>query len=786
MKKQSFYKNTYLPLAVSLMAMLFLMAGCGGDDNDNPAKPSARLKVNQTAVNFGTVKTGTTEKRVLVIMNESDSDAEVQIEISGNNAGLFSAASENFTINAGKSHNLDISFTPQAEGQFSAALKVNDIELTLNGTAAEHLSLIIEPNPLDFDIIKEGASKEQDLTIQNKTSEVITVDGTISGSDASAFSVVNKPATIGANSNATITIEFSASAKKNYSAEMTIDSEGKYKVQLVGRAGKALEFSPASLDFGAVTVGNKKILSLVLENISKSPVSVRDIAIGKNDDNAFAISATPKASELQPGAFDTVKIRFSPEAVESYTAELYLDKEKSIIVPISGDGSTLFEVTPNEDYDFGEVMTGETEEYTIKVKNISSDEIDIEVKFGSSMHPGFNLKEDPSGKLAAGATADVIVEFSPNQEKSYEENLIIESDNTSMTIKVSGSGKKSAQAAQEITAPNVGSGPQIDGTVDGVWSQADWLELELKQLETTITDNTTYNARIKSVHDGQHIYFLVEVEDGTPHEMPNRFEFLGGDPSDDQNWKLNNNGQDGLSFVFNMGGAVDIADRPFSEVGCFVSCHASKSAGNYEGGFYPTKGKTDVWYWKAGTTNPQGMAEDYYAEGPDGDKPNQRNRDKTGSAFADPNFPPTGVKILPYNVPGSDNNGLDKYKFIWASTANSFDTNEINPITGQDWAAGDALAGWVVKEPTNPFYEPVYAKGRHDGTKWIIEFKRLLDTESSNNDDIVFSTGTEVPFSFAYHNDSRKWAKFEWQNFQKMPRPSHYGSSRKVIILKIQ
>ena len=65
-----------------------------------------------------------------------------------------------------------------------------------------------------------------------------------------------------------------------------------------------------------------------------------------------------------------------------------------------------------------------------------------------------------------------------------------------------------------------------------------------------------------------------------------------------------------------------------------------------------------------------------------------------------------------------------------------------------------------------------------------MELKRRLNT--GNADDALFARNSDVPFAFAYFDNTRKYTRFEYAALQQKPAPSHYGSSPEVIYLLIQ
>jgi hypothetical protein len=290
------------------------------------------------------------------------------------------------------------------------------------------------------------------------------------------------------------------------------------------------------------------------------------------------------------------------------------------------------------------------------------------------------------------------------------------------------------------------------------------------------------------MYDNEYVYFLAIVEDDTQNDTPNKIVLTGDDPADDANWSIQTNGQDGIGFIFPITETVTgHKGGDFSVGGCYTACHTAKFITTYESGMYPFQGEVDIWYWKAGTTNPQSHADDYVASGAS----EKRKGDVIGGSFSDENFRDVaaGGNLLPISMPGGDNGGLNKSKHIWDPTSATFDPSANNPGTNQPWKKDDFVSGWKLDVPEQFFPGEGYrgdieAKGVYMNGKWIVEFKRKINTNSSNDDDVVFDTSKDILFSFAFFNNSRKYAEFEYINLSGNPTPGHFGPTTYVITLK--
>jgi hypothetical protein len=446
------------------------------------------------------------------------------------------------------------------------------------------------------------------------------------------------------------------------------------------------------------------------------------------------------------------------------------------------------EVTPRELL-FGTVPVGESATLWLRVRNRTDSALVLAPAITGQDRAFFAIVRQPSGILPAGGTDSLLLRFTPAEARPYQATLLLGSD-PPVEVPLRGTGS-SGGAIVELVAVVASSPPLIDGSADDpLWSLAPPLQLSLTQVEPSSSDRRTFSATLRAAVDNEFLYLLVEVFDPTPHETPNFFRFRGGNPASEANWTLTTEGQDGFALMFPIGAPQNVrgdrAGETFQTVGCAVACHTAATTNAYEGGSYPTYGRIDLWYWKAGTTNPQGFADDYVAEGRDGSSFPEERRGDGGNAFEEPNFPPQGTgPMLPISMAGGNNGGLDPRRFLWQPTSVPFNPQAPNPATGRAWSAGDGVPGWALRAQDRPFASrgDIAARGRYENGRWTIELRRRLNT--GNPDDVVLARGSSVPFSLAYFDNSRKYAPFEYLSLPSPPRPGHFGPTPSVLWLRL-
>lgn len=447
-------------------------------------------------------------------------------------------------------------------------------------------------------------------------------------------------------------------------------------------------------------------------------------------------------------------------------------------------GDSDFTVSPSS-LTFGDVNISTKRRLSVKITNTSGImQYPLPSIVGADAS-AFSVVYQPA-VLLNGDDDSVVVEFAPVQKRSYAAELQIGSESV-VTVALSGKGvDPTAPYDLSLESQHTQQAPVVDGSgSDAAWALAQELVLDLAQVQPG-APQSPYKARLRSLNDGVYVYFLIRIDDATRNDSPNQIQLKGSDPSAESNWTVQTNGQDAMSMMFAATADVygSSSSQTFATAGCNVACHSAQSLLNYESGSYPGNGMIDLWYWQAGLTNPQGYADDQFAFGNNGSSFRNERRPDVGADFAVSNFARAGT-AAPLNVAGGANNGLNAAQYIWDATSVVFTPLGSNPATAAAWATGDIVPGWRLRsEAITSSRNNVEARGVYSDGGWTVELRRKLNT--GNDDDAQFSRNTDVPFAFAYFDNTRKYARFEYAALAQKPAPSHFGSNPGVIYLLIR
>jgi hypothetical protein len=236
------------------------------------------------------------------------------------------------------------------------------------------------------------------------------------------------------------------------------------------------------------------------------------------------------------------------------------------------------------------------------------------------------------------------------------------------------------QGAQDLKVARVDKSPTLDGADDDpAWSSAEAITVTDSRSKDTIT--------LKAVINGDMVSFLVTFPDKEENALHKPWVW----DKEMEVYKLGPQREDGFTFKWNMeAGDVDLT--------------------NFSDDIY----KADVWYWKAGRTNPAGYADDKY----------HVLSDKAGTKAKELKSS-TGRTMYLMRV-GDAGTSAQKKRIL---TDYKGDTQDQYESRTPDGSRADVLAKGVWK----------------DGA-WTIEFSRKLDT--GNNDDLKMDAASGSRYLF--------------------------------------
>ncbi|MFZ5468850.1 MAG: choice-of-anchor D domain-containing protein [Myxococcota bacterium] len=169
--------------------------------------------------------------------------------------------------------------------------------IVLKGGASAGTCLL--PKSLDFGKVPVGERFQLSFTLQNRTPVPATAnvgEAASASGDHLAFTVPppKGEVPVPASGSTSITVEFAPTELRGYQATMKVRAsqscpEG--EVSLLGEgADEVLSWTPSSIDYGYISTGTESVKAVTFTNLSKVPVTLRNIATQLAD---FVVVAPP-------------------------------------------------------------------------------------------------------------------------------------------------------------------------------------------------------------------------------------------------------------------------------------------------------------------------------------------------------------------------------------------------------------------------------------------------------------------------------------------------------------
>ncbi|MBI2287755.1 MAG: ethylbenzene dehydrogenase [Chloroflexi bacterium] len=288
--------------------------------------------------------------------------------------------------------------------------------------------------------------------------------------------------------------------------------------------------------------------------------------------------------------------------------------------------------------------------------------------------------------------------------------------------------------ADTAGAVKIDTPPQIDGTIDSVWSKTKPITINVSGGANL--PNGTSAVELRAVYTADTIYFLAQWQDATQSVRRSPWEKQA-----DGSWKKlkdpNDKGgdnnvyyEDKMAFIWNINDSI----AGFNTQGCMVTCHAGEAGKAFGNKYTANAGETgDIWHWKSIRTGTVGQIDDQYVDNTryDAQKSPEAGRKsdpKTGGGYLDNQ---TDDKKLPkYAL--ADNKPAPSYWIL---------DNEKVAFDDSKYTAGNEVPGIIVAPFTGDRGD-LTAKSAYKDGKYTLEWSRKLQTGSQY--DVQFSDLTKT------------------------------------------
>ena len=318
------------------------------------------ITVNQTPVmqlaatpfDFGGQQPGTVVQLPFSVQNTGT--GPLSLTVAGIDNSAFSSNPTGLTVPAGATRTLLIQWRVDAMGPASTVMHLTStdpsqpkVDVTIQGAGANP-QIAVAPQSLDFGNIIVNQTSDLTVSIANKGAGPLNIQSlAVTGT---AFSLVSPPAApfkVG-DAAAQLKVRFAPTAVGNaLKGTLTITSNdpsnGSVTVALSGSGvsgAPAIFVSPAFLDFGTVSAGQTKDLSVTITNKGNAPLVVSTV---KTTGSAFSVtSSTPQP--IAAGDSASVTVRFAPTGGGAQTGTLAIASndpaQPTVSLNLTGSGQS--------------------------------------------------------------------------------------------------------------------------------------------------------------------------------------------------------------------------------------------------------------------------------------------------------------------------------------------------------------------------------------------------------------------------------------------------------------
>ena len=308
---------------------------------------TAQLTVNPLNISFGNVSTGSSTTQLVVLSNSGGSSLTVyQAAVVGSGFSLRVPVLP-LTLAAGQGTSFGVSFTPQASGVVNGGLSLSwapvprgskkrkasitstAVFLSGTGTAVATAStgtpppgqLMANPGSLSFGSVQVGKTQTLTSAITNTGGSSVSISQAMAAGAGFGISGLNLPMTLAAGESVTFSTTFTPLSGGTATGTVSVSSNAVNATLMMGLAGTGmaqgqLSVTPASADFGSVTVGTSKSQTGML-TASGSNVAISSVSMSSTE---FSLSGIALPLTIAAGQSVPFTLTFTPQASGSASA----------------------------------------------------------------------------------------------------------------------------------------------------------------------------------------------------------------------------------------------------------------------------------------------------------------------------------------------------------------------------------------------------------------------------------------------------------------------------------
>jgi hypothetical protein len=441
------------------------------------AAAAPAITLSPQSLDFGTVTAGTSATRTFTVGNVGTAALAVTVAATAGTSAEFSAAPASFQVAPGGSTTVTVTYAPTDVGTDVGSLAVssNDplqpslpVALTGTGAAAPTPQVVLDPASLNLGSVTVGASATLSTQVRNTGTAALSVSAiapcagtsaeftwspaapfTVAAGGATALNVTYAPTGAGADAGC---LALTTNDPATPTAQLAVQGLG------VAAAAPQLAVSPASLDFGTVTVGQSATRTLTISNGGAAPLSAT-LTLGPGSSAGF--SFTPATATVAAGGSQAVTVTYAPAAAGAASGSIVIASNDpanpSVSVGLTATASAVtapaIALDPTS-IDFGQVIVGQTGQRTVAIRNQGTATLTVSsIALCAGTSAEFAWSPGAPLTVAAGGAAQLVVAYAPVDAGADTGCLTVASDDPAhpaSTLALSGSGASPGQLVGDV------------------------------------------------------------------------------------------------------------------------------------------------------------------------------------------------------------------------------------------------------------------------------------------------------------------------------------------------
>ena len=273
----------------------------------------ATLLLSPAILDFGTVDVGGSAVASLTLENRGDEPLDLALLVTGGAFFIDGAARALQRVGPNASVDVDVAFVPSQGIAFSGVVTAEICGpgcgpgVTLQGTGTAP-RVDVQPRRLELGSVEPGSTGQGTLRVSNIGQGALAIDDVAVEDDSGAFVLTRPtlPVVLGAGEGIDVVVTFSPVEGRGLDAvavvivRSTDPVSGSVVVPVVASSpGAGLEVIPRVGQFGFLSEGSTRPLSVVLRSTGDAAVDVRSIRV--EGDPGFTIEGAPAPGPLLPG-----------------------------------------------------------------------------------------------------------------------------------------------------------------------------------------------------------------------------------------------------------------------------------------------------------------------------------------------------------------------------------------------------------------------------------------------------------------------------------------------------